>query len=405
MSKSANQSFDIVIVGAGMVGAAFAALLGGSQQGQNLKIALIEARPFVPPQTDGFDPRVVALTEASRAMLEEIQVWSKIAEGRVCPYQQMHVWDADGTGAVDFHCAEIRQPSLGHIVENSAILSAILQKIDEIEQIELLCPAVVAELEQQSSGDVNVTLEDGRVLNTRLLVAADGAQSRVREMCGLRTREWGYDHNAIVTTITTEKVHDFTARQCFMSSGPLAFLPLQTASGDSHHCSIVWSQKPDIADDLMALDDEAFCRALERAGEHCLGQITAVAKRFSFPLRQRHATDYVKPGIALVGDAAHTIHPLAGQGVNLGFQDIMVLADEVQQALEKGVSPGDPLVLGRYQRRRKPKNLAMMAAMEGFKRLFEEQALPIRLLRNLGMSHVNAVAPLKNQIIRQAMGL
>ena len=155
----------------------------------------------------------------------------------------------------------------------------------------------------------------------------------------------------------------------------------------------------------LAKFDREGRRALELASEGCLGKIQAVDKRFSFPLRQRHAVDYVKPGLALVGDAAHTIHPLAGQGVNLGFQDIVALAEEIEQALEKGLSPGNELVLGRYQRRRKPDNLGMMVVMEGFKRLFEEDTLPVRLLRNVGMSQMNAVTPLKNRIIRQAMGL
>ena len=400
-----NSDYDVLVVGAGMVGAAFAALLGNSPQGQQLKIGIIEARPFKAPQGDGFDPRVVALTEASRRMLDEVQAWPTIAAGRVCPYLQMRVWDADGTGMVEFHSDEIRQPNLGHIVENSAILSALLQRIAEIDNIELICPASVQAVAQMPCGGIQVALEGGGELRTRLLVAADGALSRVRELAGLRLREWSYNHGAIVTTVTTEHAHDFIARQRFMASGPLAFLPLQSESGDTHYCSIVWSQQTEAAEHLMALNDEAFCRALGQASEYCLGNIVAVEKRFSFPLRQRHATDYTRPGIALVGDAAHTIHPLAGQGVNLGFQDILVLAEEIEQALVKGLSPGDTLVLSRYQRRRKPQNLGMMAVMEGFKRLFEEQALPVRLLRNLGMNHVNSVAPLKNQIVRRAMGL
>ena len=409
------RKFDVVIVGAGMVGAAFATRLASLPYSDNLNIAIIEVRPFSAPalasgsETSGsdeaFDPRVVALTEASRALLDDIGVWQQIAADRVCPYRKMQVWDADGTGEISFDCAEIRQASLGHIVENSLILSALLQKIGENRNIELLCPASVAGVEMLPDSKVQVSLEAGECLETTLLVAADGAQSRVREMCGLKLREWAYGHHAIVTTITTEKPHGFTARQRFMSTGPLALLPLQTRDGDCHHCSIVWSQQPDVAEQLMALDDQAFCRALGQASEYCLGEIISVDKRFSFPLRQRHAIDYIKPGVALVGDAAHTIHPLAGQGVNLGFQDVVVLAEEVGRAVERGLSPGDTLVLGRYQRRRKPRNLAMMATMEGFKRLFEEEALPVRLLRNFGLSEVDRIGPLKNQIVRQAMDL
>ncbi len=398
------SEYDVVVVGAGMVGSAFAALLADSGAGHAVKIALIEANKFVAPEGEGFDPRVVALTEASRKMLAQIGVWQEIEGVRVCPYTGMQVWDAEGTGRIEFDCEEIRQPNLGHIVENSVIVAALLRKIEQLESVDLLCPASVENISSNETG-VDISLADGTVLRADLLVAADGAMSRVRDMAGLKMREWAYGHTAIVTTITTEKPHQFTARQRFMAAGPLAFLPLRAIDGNCHHCSLVWSQKTEAAGELMALTDEEFCRQLGYASEFCLGNITAVEKRFSFPLRQRHAIDYIRPGLALVGDAAHTIHPLAGQGVNLGFQDVMTLVEEVTTALDKGMSPGDPLVLGRYQRRRKPHNLGMMAAMEAFKRLFEEEALPIKLLRNIGMSGVNAVAPLKNELIRRAMGL
>ena len=401
----AENRYDVVVVGAGLVGAAFAVRLASMPACAKLRIAVVEGRAFVPPAGDGFDPRVVALTEASRTLLDMLDVWRSVQVKRLCPYDKMEVWDADGTGRIEFDAAEVRAPCLGHIVENSVLLSALLSRLETFGNIDLLCPAVVASVENLPVGGVRLGLQGGEFLLSELVVAADGAQSRVREMAGLQMREWDYGHRAIVTTVTTERGHEFTARQRFMSSGPLAFLPLQTDSGDSHCCSLVWSQQDEQAERLMALDDGEFCRALELASEGCLGKIQAVDKRFSFPLRQRHAVDYVKPGLALVGDAAHTIHPLAGQGVNLGFQDIVALAEEIEQALEKGLSPGNELVLGRYQRRRKPDNLGMMVVMEGFKRLFEEDTLPVRLLRNLGMSQMNAVTPLKNRIIRLLMGL
>jgi len=208
-----------------------------------------------------------------------------------------------------------------------------------------------------------------------------------------------------VATVQTSTAHARTAWQRFMPSGPLALLPLDSGDGDQQFCSIVWSATPDHAQTLMALDDESFCVALAAAFEHRLGAITAVSKRFMFPLRQRHAVDYVAPGIALVGDAAHTIHPLAGQGINLGLLDVIALAQELKHASLRGLSCGDASVLRRYQRMRKGHNLLMMGVMEGFKRLFEQPALPLRWLRNEGLRQVDAKPWLKREIMRQAMGL
>ncbi|MDX2463197.1 MAG: UbiH/UbiF/VisC/COQ6 family ubiquinone biosynthesis hydroxylase [Porticoccus sp.] len=413
----ADHQYDVVVTGAGMVGAAFAALLAtkelaASENGKKLRIAVLEARPFqMPDLSKTFDPRVVALTEPSRQLLAAVGVWEHIAQQRVCPYQRMEVWEADGTGHIEFDCAEVRQPSLGHIVENALIVESLLQRLDELDNVELLCPAKVVDLDRKpvegrdDEEGIVISLDDGSVISTKLLAAADGAQSKVRELCGLQLREWDYGHHAIVTTVTTEKNHNFTARQRFLPDGPLAFLPLQTESGDCHQCSIVWSQQESVAESLMSLGDSAFCAALEQAGSSSLGKIISVDKRYKIPLKQRHAVDYVVPGVALMGDAAHTIHPLAGQGVNLGFQDAITLVEEVERAVNRGLSPGDMSALQRYQRRRKPHNLGTMAVMEGFKRLFEDQSLPVRLLRNDGMSAVNRLSPIKNLVIRQAMGL
>jgi 2-octaprenylphenol hydroxylase len=403
-----EKPFDIVVVGAGMVGASLAALIAGSGWGQSLRIGVLEARPFkMPDLSSGFDPRVVALTESSRQLLDQIGVWSSIAAQRACAYHRMEIWEADGTGHIEFDCADVRQPNLGHIVENALIVGALLQRLEDMPNVELLCPAVVDGLASagSDSGRVVLTLSDGRSVSAGLVAAADGANSGIRRLCGLKLRQWDYGHHAIVTTVTTEKSHGHTARQRFLPTGPLAFLPLLGDGGGTRQCSIVWSQQTPVAESLMALDDQGFCQALGQAAGHCLGEVVAADRRHCIPLWQRHAVDYTVPGVALLGDAAHSIHPLAGQGVNLGLQDAAVLAEEVQRALQRGLLPGDRLALARYQRRRKPQNLAMMAAMEGFKRLFESDKLPLRLLRNDGMALFNGAGPLKKRLIRQAMGL
>lgn len=406
------KSFDIIVVGAGLVGASLALLI--SRRQPQLRLCVVEAAPT--PTTfnrENFDPRVVALTQRSVALLRELELWDAIAAERACAYKAMEVWDGEGTGRIHFSCETVHQPQLGYIVENSLIVSALHRAIDAQQNIEWLRAAKVEAL--QLSESVNdcasttaLVLADGRQLNASLVLAADGAQSHLRELAQLQTREWDYGHNAIVTTINTAQPHDFIARQRFMTSGPLALLPLQrhaVASEAEHHCSIVWSTQALQAEQLMAMNDEEFSRALERASESCLGEVEAVDKRFSFPLRQRHAVDYFKPGFALLGDAAHSIHPLAGQGVNLGLQDVQAIAVEIDRAISRQIALGHCSILRRYQRNRKTDNLLMMSAMEGFKRLFAAESPLLRWARNEGLRQVHNQPLLKREIIKRAMGV
>lgn len=402
----AINQYDIIVVGAGMVGAASACLLAKASRAASvgpLKIALLEARKAPSFNPDYYDPRVAALTEKSRQVLDESGVWNQVVAKRVSPYEAMEVWDAEGTGRIQFDCHDLHQPNLGHIVENSALVEALLSEIETLDSVDFYCPAVISNYESSDS-TVSIVLDDGTELSASLLVAADGANSAIRDYFNFPLKEWDYGHQAIVTTVTTEQPNQKTAWQRFMPTGPLAFLPLDS-TGNAQQCSIVWSQETEVAQLLMALDDAEFCAELSRASEFCLGQVRSVEKRFAIPLRQRHAVDYVAHRVALIGDAAHTIHPLAGQGVNLGFADVQVLVEEIVRALERGVDVGDLSTLRRYQRRRKPDNLATMAAMEGFKRLFAADQLPVRLLRNMGMSKLNDFTAVKNQLIKLAMGL
>lgn len=405
----ANQSdFDIVVVGGGAVGSVVASLLGQitkTVQGvkQQLKIALIETSE--PPQFNPsqVDPRVAALTEKTRLIFEQIGIWNQVVAKRACAYKAMNVWDAEGTGRITFDCQQVQQPNLGHIVENSALVSTLIDHLKQQSNIELYCPANIVDFQLQQDA-ITLTLDNHSVLSAQLLIAADGANSAVREHFQFATKQWDYGQHAIVTTITTENPNQLTAWQRFMPTGPLAFLPLNNI-GDDHCCSIVWSQDTTEAKRLMALEDDQFCQQLSRASEHCLGEVLKIEKRHLIPLRQSHATDYVMPRVALIGDAAHSIHPLAGQGANLGFSDAQVLAEEIAKAFDRDLDLGDESVLKPYQRRRKPENLATMAAMEGFKRLFGSQNSTLRLLRNYGLSAINVLGVIKNKLIKQAMGL
>lgn len=399
-----RSSFDVVVVGGGMVGSALA--LGLSQQGWQVALVEGERREALTaslPEADkveDFEPRVSAISLASQRLLERLGAWGEVRASRHCGYREMTVWDGDGTGRIHFDAAELHTSALGTIVENRSIVRALFQQI-QASGVALFDGVRV----QRWSRNDGVELADGRRLPATLVIGADGARSRLRQWAGLPTREWDYDQQAIVCTVRTEHSHGFTAWQRFSSTGPLAFLPLLNEAGDDHFCSIVWSQDTDEARRLMALTDDAFRQALEAAIEQQLGAVVEVSRRFAFPLRQRHAKDYVADGLALVGDAAHTIHPLAGQGANLGYGDVRVLLEELSRARRLGLAPDEPSVLARYQRRRKGENLAMMAAMEGFKQLFARDELPLRWLRNTGMRWLNELGPIKHRLAAEAMGL
>ena len=392
---------DLLIVGAGMVGSALALALRHS----GLQILLLDGGPLTVKPFDAlapFEPRVSALSAASQRILERLGAWEGIAQRRATPYSDMHVWDGSGTGQIHFSAASVHAQVLGHIVENRVVQDSLLERLHDSD-VGLLANARLEQL-RRSGDDWLLTLADGRRLRAPLVVAADGAHSAVRRLAGCDTREWDYLHHAIVTSVRCSAGHQATAWQRFTDEGPLAFLPL-TRGGQQDWCSIVWSTTPEQAERLMALDDAAFVQALERAFEGRLGSVLQADPRVCVPLRQRHAKRYVEHGLALVGDAAHTIHPLAGQGVNLGFLDAAVLADVLGKACERGERLADVKVLSRYERRRMPHNLALMAAMEGFERLFQANPLPLRWLRNSGLKLVEQMPEAKALFVRQALGL
>lgn len=397
------QDLDLVIVGGGMTGLALAAGLADSC----LKIAIIEAAEQPPLwQPEVLENRVSALSDASQQLLDQLGAWSPMLKLRVNPYQGMRVWDSEGTAEVGFTAREAGVSNLGYLVENSVTQLGLLEAVSKQNNLHWfrgVKPAAISE-PLNASGQRELTLSDGQSLQAQLIVAADGAHSWLRQEGDFATREWDYHHHALVTSVRTEKSHENTAWQRFDASGPLAFLPLNRA-GDDHWCSIVWSTSPEQAEALMALDEAAFNQELTLAFEARLGQVLLSEERGVYPLRQRHAVDYVKPGLALIGDAAHTIHPLAGQGVNLGFLDVAALTQVLQRAAQRGQPLGSLQLLKSYQQKRKPDNLAMMALMESFKRLFATRSLPVLLARNLGMKWVNSQPWIKRQLIAQALGM
>ncbi len=395
------QDFDVVVVGAGMVGSLFAAALGES----GLRIALIDGqRPSRPANDGAFEPRVSALTRASENMIARVGAMSLLQGSRLCRFSDMEVWDADGTGRIHFSAADIGESHLGIMLENRLLQWALTERARQQAGVTFFCPDKLQRLERLPAC-WQLELASGEILRASLVVGADGAQSAVREQAGLGLDTLDYQQRAIVTTVRCAKPHAFTAWQRFLPTGPLAFLPLQTQDGDSHSCSIVWSLDEAAAQKILALDDAAFCRELGQAFEFQLGEVLSTDARFAFPLVARHARDYEREGLALIGDAAHTIHPLAGQGVNLGFLDAAVLAEELLKARARGLPLTEPGALRRYSRRRRGHNALLMHSMSGFQKLFGADDLGLRLLRNTGLRWVNKLAPVKNQIVREAMGL
>lgn len=399
---------DVAIVGAGMAGAALAALLGA----QGIDVLLLDAGepqttlPTVPEGIAGVDPRVSAINMASRAVLEQAGAWPLLPEAARCAYHGMRVWEEDGTGRIGFDATDVGAAALGYLIENRWITATLLRALAAEPRVQLRPRETLVSLRlpDEPGRPVQLQFPSGLAVQAAMVVGADGAQSAVRSLAGIEAPLRDTGQRAIVATIRTAGSHANTAWQRFLQSGPLALLPLAALDG-GHASSIVWSADAPIAERLLELDDAAFMGELTRASESCCGEVLEVTQRLSFPLRQLHAASYVAPGLALVGDAAHVIHPLAGQGINLGFADVRVLAEEIARARRRGEPLASSDALARFARRRRGENAAMLAAMQGFQRLFGETHPAVRLVRNIGLGAVDQLAPLKRAFMREAMGL
>ncbi|MFQ5994292.1 MAG: UbiH/UbiF/VisC/COQ6 family ubiquinone biosynthesis hydroxylase [Acidiferrobacterales bacterium] len=393
--RGTDVTHDVIVIGGGMVGAALACALGDT----GVRVGLVERDSPAPMPSGEFDLRVSAITRGSRRILEAVNVWARLDAGRICPIEEMHIWDAGGVGAIHFDSAEIGQPCLAYIIENNALRAALWDKLQRLENVRCYCPNQISMIDLCDS-QVTLTLDDSSRLKTGLVVGADGPKSRVRAAARITTKGWDYEQQGIVATVATEQPHDYVAWQRFLPTGPLAFLPL--TDGRS---SIVWSVDAGYAAHLLALDDAAFLQALATAFGDRLGTLTATSVRAAFPLQRAHAERYVGQRVALIGDAAHTVHPLAGQGVNLGLLDAAVLAEVIADARRVKRDIGAETVLRRYERWRKRDNLAMLFVTDMLKRLFGSPLGTAARLRNIGLDITNAATPIKNTLMRRAAGL
>ncbi|PCH59654.1 MAG: hypothetical protein COC05_06475 [Gammaproteobacteria bacterium] len=394
-----QYDYDIIIVGANIVGATLACALADS----GLKLLVIDA--YKPDfewanntNDDTYDLRVSALTSASSNLFEKLGIWPKLIKQRPSPFRALHVWNEDANNKLNFDSADIGDACLGHIVENRRVQHALHQALAYRRSVELKL-GVSLETLNINKYSATITTNDNKSITAKLVIGADGTRSKVRELANIHSTGWAYQQQAIVAIVNTEQPHQQCGWQRFLSTGPLAFLPL-----DDGRSSIVWSAKDDYANELMAMDNAAFDLEITNAFQDELGKVTLNSERAAFPLKAQHATDYVAPRIALIGDAAHSIHPLAGQGVNLGLLDAACLSEIIKTAIDNRRDIGREHTLKKYQRTRKAGNLAMLAATDGLNKLFSNNSELLNGLRNSGFSAINSLPHITPLFMRLAAG-
>lgn len=390
----------VLVVGAGMVGLATANLLARNER---LKVTIVDAgkRPRFSIDDD-VSLRVSAIAPGSSRLLTAIGAWDQIVEQRACPYRNMQVWDAsghaDGPETLAFEAAEFALPQLGFIVENNVIQDALLQELEKTDAA-IHFEAKIENITR--TGDrYAVELESARKFRPDLLIGADGAKSFVRSCAEIPVRRWQHRQKAFVTHLRPDLEHGNTAWQRFLSTGPIGLLPLQDG-----RVSCVWSTTPANADEALAMSDQQLSNRLTELSDGVLGQLNPEGPRGAFPLESQHAERYVTAGLALVGDAAHAIHPLAGQGVNLGFADASKLAETIAAELDRGECVGDLPLLRKYERARTGANQLMLSFVDGLNRLFSSDSKPLSQLRGAGMVAFNKSGPIRNRAVQVALGI
>jgi len=385
-----SKSVDVLVVGGGVVGLTAAA--GMASRG--FKTAVMDAGSLK-RASQNKNTRVYAINGASQALLRRLGVWTLLEPNIISPYQQMHIWDASNHAEMTFDARDAAQAELGVILEERSLRAPLLKRVEALG-VQLISDTRVTACVEDMSG-MCVTDDDGRSWHAKLLVVADGALSNTRELLNVSMTTWPYDHEALVATVQTEKPHQATAYQVFTSDGPLAFLPLP----DPHQCSIVWSQPPERTQALLALENNDFDSALTQAFENQLGAVKVLSTRFSFPLHMRHVQQYRGSAWLLMGDAAHTIHPLAGLGLNVGLADITSWLTLLDQ---QGGGVWSERILAAYQRERKYEVWSVIALMQSIKAMFGTSLAPVDALRGLGLRALNRCSPLKRLLVEYASG-
>ena len=383
------MKFDLIIVGGGLAGAALAVALRSSR----MSIALIEGA--APRQPEGWDSRIYAYSPASAGFLQTLGVWARLDHSRLCAVERMDI-KGDGSGRLQFSADQSGLSELAWIGESSLIHCELWESLKRQHNVSVFSPAGTASLDLSDS-ETSLTLEDGRTLRADLVIGADGRDSWVRQQAAIGAAVTPYGERAVVANLATERPHLHTAYQWFREDGVLAWLPLP-----GNRISIVWSAPDEVADELMAMDDDSFCDRVAAAGGRALGALKIESPRAAFPLRLMRVESTIGRGVALVGDAAHAIHPLSGHGINLGFQDARVLA-ELLCGLKPWQKAGDAEVLRRYARQRAEEPFLLQYATHGLNRLFASRNPAAAVLRNLGMNLTDRLPVITNALTRYAV--
>ncbi|WP_347250469.1 UbiH/UbiF family hydroxylase [Zoogloea sp.] len=383
------MKFDVLIVGAGLAGAALAAALRGSR----LKVGIVEARP--PARPAGWDPRIYAISPANVDFLSSIGIWQHLDTQRLAPVYDMEI-HGDAGGRLDFSAYDCGLRELAWILESSQMQLELWETVKRQHNVNLLCPAAPSALAIDADA-ARLTLADGRQLEARLIVAADGRDSWVRQAAGIGARNTPYEEKGIVANFRCEKPHRNTAIQWFRKDGVLAYLPLP-----GEYMSMVWSAPDALADELVGLAPEALAARVGEAGDFRLGALETVTPAAAFPLRLMRVETVVKPRLALIGDAAHAIHPLSGHGINLGYQDARVLAEQLA-TLDAWRDPGELGILRAYARARAEETALLQYTTHGLNRLFKPADPLLAGVRNLGLNLTNRLPVLRNALVRYAI--
>lgn len=399
MPKAATKSAfadpaDVLIIGGGIVGLTLGCALGGA----GVTVVLVEPQPTERLISPGFDGRTTAVAAGSQAALAAVGIWPAV-EADAQPILDIRVSDGHSPLFLHYDHRAVGGEALGYIVENRILRSALLDCLARLPTVRFLAGRRVAALDR---GDTlaRATLDDGTILKARLAVATDGRNSPTRRGAGIDATAWTYSQTGIVCTVRHEMDHRGVAQEHFLPAGPFAILPMT-----GRRSSIVWTERSDLAPALLALDDAAFLAELSRRFGDYLGNLEIMGPRFSYPLGLMHAQTYIAPRLALAGDAAHAIHPIAGQGLNIGWRDVAALAEVVIDGLRLGIDPGSVATLERYERWRRVDNTMMLAATDGLNRLFSNDIAPLRLARDAGLAAVNRAPFLKRLFMRHAMGV
>ena len=392
---SNSKQFDVIIVGAGLAGATLACGLGSS----SLRIAVLDRNPAPAIPSGDYDLRVSSLNRGSENILRQIEAWQFIDSSRAYAYDKVEVCQQQGSSTLTFDSTEIGEPYMGHMIENTNVVHALMQRIKQLDNVEFIDGITICGL---SVHDSHAELEtDQGTISTKLLVGADGPLSFIRKSAGFEEIQGFYGQKCIVGTVHFDGDHQQTAWQRFLPTGPLGILPL--APG---YCSLAWSCENEFADERLQESEQDFIESLEHALNGHLGNVLAMAKRVSYPLTHMHPQRYISQRIALIGDAAHTIHPLAGLGANLGITDAAALAQTLsKQSQQKSFDPGQHETLRRYERWRKPQNQIFLSTMSGLNMLFSKNLDSISNLRSLGLSIADKFTTAKKLLMQRAMGL